>query len=77
MHRARVADLPQSLLRALDDGFLGPAGDKEPGVCPLEHRPVDCAGVVFHEHCARIVREAELAEQRLTRTQSERLAWRG
>jgi len=29
------------------------------------------AGVLFYEHCARIVQEAELAEQRLTRTQSE------
>jgi DNA-binding transcriptional LysR family regulator len=29
------------------------------------------AGAVFYEHCARIVQEAELAEQRLTRTQSE------
>lgn len=28
-------------------------------------------GAVFYEHCARIVQEAELAEQRLTRTQSE------
>jgi DNA-binding transcriptional LysR family regulator len=29
------------------------------------------AGVLFYEHCARIVHEAELAEQRLSRTQSE------
>jgi len=29
------------------------------------------AGTLFYEHCARIVQEAELAEQRLTRTQSE------
>ena len=29
------------------------------------------AGAVFYEHCARIVQEAELAEERLTRTQSE------
>ena len=29
------------------------------------------AGGVFYEHCARIVQEAELAEQRITRTQSE------
>jgi len=29
------------------------------------------AGAVFYEHCARIVQEAELAEARLTRTQSE------
>lgn len=29
------------------------------------------AGSVFYEHCARIVQEAELAEQRLTQTQSE------
>jgi DNA-binding transcriptional LysR family regulator len=29
------------------------------------------AGAVFYEHCARIVREAELAEQRLAHTQSE------
>src|SRR5512139_942771 len=29
------------------------------------------AGGLFYEHCARIVQEAELAEQRLTRTQSE------
>jgi len=29
------------------------------------------AGSVFYEHCARIVQEAELAEQRLTRTQTE------
>lgn len=29
------------------------------------------AGAVFYEHCARIVQEAELAEQRLTQTQSE------
>src|SRR5512140_403895 len=29
------------------------------------------AGAVFYEHCARIVQEAEVAEQRLTRTQSE------
>lgn len=29
------------------------------------------AGAVFYEHCARIVQEAELAEQRLTRTQAE------
>lgn len=29
------------------------------------------AGAVFYDHCARIVQEAELAEQRLTRTQSE------
>jgi len=29
------------------------------------------AGAVYYEHCARIVQEAELAEQRLTRTQSE------
>lgn len=29
------------------------------------------AGAIFYEHCARIVQEAELAEQSLTRTQSE------
>jgi DNA-binding transcriptional LysR family regulator len=29
------------------------------------------AGAVFYEHCARIVQEAELAEQRVTQTQSE------
>jgi DNA-binding transcriptional LysR family regulator len=29
------------------------------------------AGAVFYEHCARIVQEAELAEERLSRTQSE------
>ncbi len=29
------------------------------------------AGILFYEHCARIVQEAELAEQRLTQTQSE------
>jgi len=29
------------------------------------------AGALFYEHCARIVQEAELAEQRVTRTQSE------
>jgi DNA-binding transcriptional LysR family regulator len=29
------------------------------------------AGAVYYEHCARIVQEAELAEERLTRTQSE------
>ena len=29
------------------------------------------AGALFYEHCARIVQEAELAEQHLTRTQSE------
>ena len=29
------------------------------------------AGAVYYEHCARIVQEAELAEQRLTQTQSE------
>lgn len=29
------------------------------------------AGALFYEHCARIVQEAELAEQRLTRAQSE------
>ena len=29
------------------------------------------AGALFYEHCARIVQEAELAEQRLTRTQTE------
>jgi DNA-binding transcriptional LysR family regulator len=29
------------------------------------------AGTLFYEHCARIVQEAELAEQRLSRTQSE------
>jgi DNA-binding transcriptional LysR family regulator len=29
------------------------------------------AGALFYEHCARIVHEAELAEQRLSRTQSE------
>ena len=29
------------------------------------------AGELFYEHCARIVQEAQLAEQRLTRTQSE------
>jgi len=28
-------------------------------------------GAIFYEHCARIVQEAELAEQRVTRTQSE------
>ena len=29
------------------------------------------AGALFYEHCARIVQEAELAEQQVTRTQSE------
>src|SRR4030095_15392815 len=29
------------------------------------------AGGVFYEHCARVVQEAELAEQRVTQTQSE------
>ncbi len=29
------------------------------------------AGAVLYEHCARIVQEAELAESRLTRTQTE------
>ena len=29
------------------------------------------AGALFYEHCARIVQEAELAEQRLSRTQSD------
>jgi DNA-binding transcriptional LysR family regulator len=29
------------------------------------------AGAVFYEHCARIVQEAALAEERLTRTQTE------
>lgn len=29
------------------------------------------AGALFYEHCARIVSEAELAEQRMTRAQSE------
>jgi DNA-binding transcriptional LysR family regulator len=29
------------------------------------------AGTLFYEHCARIVREAELAEERLLQTQSE------
>lgn len=29
------------------------------------------AGAVYYEHCARIVQEAELAEQRLTHTQTE------
>jgi DNA-binding transcriptional LysR family regulator len=29
------------------------------------------AGALFYEHCARIVQEAELAEQRLTQTQAE------
>ena len=29
------------------------------------------AGALFYEHCARIVQEAELAEQHLTRTQSD------
>ena len=29
------------------------------------------AGALFYEHCARIVQEAELAESRVTRTQSE------
>ena len=29
------------------------------------------AGALFYEHCARIVQEAELAEERLARTQSE------
>jgi len=29
------------------------------------------AGAVFHEHCVRIVREADYAEQRVTQTQSE------
>jgi len=29
------------------------------------------AGALFYEHCARIVQEAELAEQRLSRTQAE------
>jgi DNA-binding transcriptional LysR family regulator len=29
------------------------------------------AGAVFYEHCARIVQEAELAEERLTRAQTE------
>jgi DNA-binding transcriptional LysR family regulator len=28
-------------------------------------------GAIFHEHCVRIVQEAELAEQRVTRTQAE------
>ena len=29
------------------------------------------AGALFYEHCARIVKEAELAEERMTRAQSE------
>ena len=29
------------------------------------------AGALFHEHCARIVQEADLAEQRVARTQAE------
>lgn len=29
------------------------------------------AGAIFYEHCARIVKEAELAEQRMTHAQSE------
>jgi len=29
------------------------------------------AGAVFYEHCARIVQEAQLAEERMSRTQSE------
>lgn len=29
------------------------------------------AGAVFYEHCARIVKEADLAEERMTRAQSE------
>src|SRR5512146_2899242 len=29
------------------------------------------AGALFYEHCARIMQEAQLAEQRLTRTQAE------
>src|SRR5262249_3143319 len=29
------------------------------------------AGALLYEHCARIVQEAELAEERLSRTQSE------
>src|SRR5262245_17284757 len=29
------------------------------------------AGALFYEHCARIVQEAQLAEERVTRTQSE------
>jgi len=29
------------------------------------------AGAIFHEHCARVVQEAQFAEQRVTRTQSE------
>ena len=29
------------------------------------------AGAIFYEHCANIVQEAQLAEERLTRTQSE------
>lgn len=29
------------------------------------------AGALFYEHCARIVQEAEMAEQRVTRTQAE------
>lgn len=29
------------------------------------------AGTIFYEHCARIVREAELAEERVSQTQSE------
>jgi DNA-binding transcriptional LysR family regulator len=29
------------------------------------------AGTVFHEHCVRIVREADYAEQRVTQTQAE------
>src|SRR6185369_2695413 len=29
------------------------------------------AGALFYEHCAKIVKEAELAEQRMTRAQSE------
>jgi DNA-binding transcriptional LysR family regulator len=33
------------------------------------------AGALFYEHCARIVQEAELAEQRLTRSQAYRPAW--
>src|SRR5690242_15872531 len=29
------------------------------------------AGAVFYDHCARIVQEAEIAEQKVTQTQSE------
>src|SRR5512143_118976 len=29
------------------------------------------AGAILYEHCARIVQEAELAEERVTQTQSE------